>query len=802
MHAALFALTGYRQFIVYKVVPSDSRPGKTDKFPCDYRTGKVVTAHDPEYWTDAATAEATAAAWGYPYGVGFVFTENDPFWFLDIDSCLIDGQWSPLAQQLCGLLSGAAMEVSQSGTGLHLFGVGIPPAHGCRNQVYGLEFYHSGRFVALTGNAAVGDAGKDLSAVLPALVAAYFAPDAAALADEGWTDGPAADWYGPADDADLLRRAMQSRSTGSAFGTKASFADLWLANEQVLAANYPDPGGRPYGESEADAALAQHLAFWTGRDCARIDRMMRASALVRDKWERNADVYAGPGMGYLPRTILGACGRQVEVLQDARPEPASAPIPPPPGTVSHAPAARGGDGFIDSARQIEHFAGCVYISGQNRALVPDGSLMKPDAFRVRYGGFTFNLDTQNMKTTRDAWEAWTQNQVYKCTEVDGICFRPNLPARSIVSANGQTFINTYIPVEIRRVVGDASPFLEHLAKVLPDERDRTILLSYMAACVQHQGIKFQWAPLLQGVEGNGKTLFARCIQQAVGARYTHWVNPKKLGKDFNAWMIGKVFYAVEDIYVPDSKREILEDLKPMITNTNIEIELKGIDQFTGEICGNFMFNSNHLDAIRKTENDRRFCVLFSAQQQFADLARDGMGGDYFPDLYNWLKDRDGYAIVNELLFTYAIPAELNPAVDCQRAPITTSTSQAISAGLGSLEQEIAEAVAQGLPGFSGDWISTTWLERLLEKMNLRKISHTKRKQILEQMGYIYHPALVDGRTNNPVLPDNTKPRLFVLAGSLTAQIPTAAAATKAYEAANANKSPLGLPFAAHQFGRG
>jgi hypothetical protein len=798
MHSALFGLTAYNQFVVFQAVPSASRPGKTDKFPCDFRTGKIkVDAHAPQYWTDAATAEATAAAWGAGYGVGFVFTENDPFFFLDIDSCLTDGQWSPLAVSLCQLFAGCAVEISHSGDGLHIFGIGTPPPHGCRNQLLGLEFYHARRFAALTGNGAAGDCCVDASAVLPALVAAYFQPDATALEDEGWTDGPSADWNGPTDDAELIRRAMQSRSTASAFGGKASFADLWLANEPVLAASYPDPGGRPYGESEADAALAQHLAFWTGRDCARIERLMRGSKLVREKWERNADVYSGPGMGYIPRTILGACGRQVEVLQDT----ASAPVPPPPGTVSHAPTPRGGDGFLDSEKQQAHFGQCVYVSSQNRALVPDGSLMKPDAFRVRYGGFNFNLDTQNMKTTRDAWEAWTQNQVYKCTEVDGICFKPNLPARSIVHANGQTFINTYIPVDIRRVVGDPAPFLNHLAKVLPDERDRTILLSYMAACVQHQGIKFQWAPLLQGVEGNGKTLFARCVEQAVGTRYTYWPKAAKISATFNAWMANKVFYAVEDIYVPDSKREILEDLKPMITGDKIEIEAKGIDQFISDICGNFMFNSNHLDAIRKTENDRRFCVLFSAQQQFPDLARDGMGGDYFPDLYKWLR-ADGYAIVNELLFTHQIPAELNPAVDCQRAPTTTSTSQAIAASIGNLEQEIEEAVAQGATGFVGGWISTLWLERLLDRMGLtRKISHHKRKQILEQMGYIYHPALKEGRVNNPVLPDNGKPRLFIHSGAMAAQIPTAAAACKDYETANANKSPVGLPFAAHQFGR-
>lgn len=783
--AALFAFTGYRQFVVYKTVPSATRPGKTDKFPCNLQTGAYpVDAHNPDAWTDYEKAARTAAAWGTGYGVGFVFTEHDPFWFLDLDNCIVNGEWTPIALHMCQLFPNAAKEISQSGTGLHIFGSGNVPAHGCRNDAYGLEFYHTKRFAALTGIGAVGDCMADCSAVLPAIIAQFFPADEAGVAD--WSEGPCEDWNGPTDDADLLRRAMQSKSTASAFSGRASFADLWLADERALATSYPDSGGRAYDASAADAALAQHLAFWTGNDCARIERLMRQSKLVRDKWERE---------DYLPRTILGATARQSEVLQDKRPEPLAEPTSAVlGGVVAHTPTQRAGDGFLDAGQQLDHFAGCVYISGQNRALTPGGILMKPDAFRVRYGGFNFNLDATNTKTTRDAWEAWTQSQVYKCPEVDGICFRPNLPARDIVTINGQTFINTYIPVDIPRAAGDASPFLEHLAKVLPDERDRTILLSYMAACVQYQGTKFQWAPLLQGVEGNGKSLFSRCIEQAVGKRYTHWVKASKISATFNAWLVGKVFYAVEDIYVPDSKREILEDLKPMITGGSIEIEAKGVDQVSLDICGNFMFNSNHRDAIRKTDNDRRFCLLYSAQQQAADLERDGMKGNYFIDLYAWL-NADGYAIVNEFLFTYPIPAEFNPAGDCHRAPVTSTTHQAVEASMGSVEQEILEAVAQGAQGFAGDWISSIFLERLLEGMKLRqKISPYKRKQILEQLGYIYHPALKDGRTNNNVLPDQTKPRLFVKANSLVAQIPTAAEAAKNYEQANANKSPVGLPF--------
>ena len=39
-------------------------------------------------------------------------------------------------------------------------------------------------------------------------------------------------------------------------------------------------------KSEADIALCNMLAFWTNRDVERIDRLFRASGLMRDKWDR------------------------------------------------------------------------------------------------------------------------------------------------------------------------------------------------------------------------------------------------------------------------------------------------------------------------------------------------------------------------------------------------------------------------------------------------------------------------------------------------------------------------------------
>ena len=67
-------------------------------------------------------------------------------------------------------------------------------------------------------------------------------------------------------------------------------------------------------------------------------------------------------------------------------------------------------------------------------------------------------------------------------------------------------------------------------------------------------------------------------------------------------MVGKVLYCVEDIYLQGVQGDaVLEEMKPMITGgRGIEIEAKGVDQVSADICGNFIINTNHKDGVRKT----------------------------------------------------------------------------------------------------------------------------------------------------------------------------------------------------------
>lgn len=316
---ALDALKAHRQFILYRLSPSQTRPGKTDKLPCD-ASGRVASAHDPANWMSADSAGRFAQQFGDGYGVGFVLTPDARRFCLDIDNCLQpDGQWSPLALQLCAMFPGAAIEVSASGCGLHIWGsyTGDMPLHGCKNEALGIELYTDKRFIALgRPEGTTGNVATDCTMAVHSAIALYFPPDAAQALAQEWTTAPCAEWRGPTDDDALIQRAMRAQSTASAFGGKATFADLWAGNAEALGRSYPDPV-RPYDASQADAALAQRLAFWTGKDCERIRRLMERSALAREKWNR-AD--------YLQRTILGAVGRQEEVLTDKAPETAAAAL--------------------------------------------------------------------------------------------------------------------------------------------------------------------------------------------------------------------------------------------------------------------------------------------------------------------------------------------------------------------------------------------------------------------------------------------------------------------------------------------
>lgn len=744
--APLKALKEYNQFTLWRL--EDRGQPKLSKVPFDPQTGRSADPHDPAQWMTADAAQRLATL--HDCGLAFVLTQDDPFFCVDLDNCAAPGGWNEYAMSMIAYFPGCAVEISHSGKGLHIFGkmTLMPPAHRVKTASQpGLEIYTRKRFIAL-GHSAIGDASTDGTVQIQTLVAGLGAAKRDVSAQ--WTAAPVPEYTGPPDDMALVRKMLSAgtRNAAAAFDGKATLNDLWSATVEPLARSYPSVSDNPFDGSSADMALCNHLAFWTGKDCERIDRLYRMSGLMRDKWERQ---------DYRQDTVLDACSRTTNVYtkeQTAKIDPAdvTAVDPTKPAEMFQ---YRADMQFLMLEQQRTHFEGCIYVQDLHKVLTPNGSKLAPEQFRAMYGGYEFQIDN-NGKLTKDAWETFTQSRCALFPKVQSTCFRPELVPGTCVTEEGLTMVNTYVPAQVKMKLGDVTPFLDHVAKIIPDARDREIVLSYMAACVQYPGAKFQWCPVVQGVEGNGKSLLVRVLTAAVGERYTHSPDASDIANKFNLWLQNKLLIICDEIHFKGNQ-DIQDALKKFVTDDRICIQGKGADQITGDNRANWFFTTNHRDAVVKQRDGRRYSIFFTAQQTKSDMIRDGMTGRYFPSLYGWLKGAGGYAMVSHFLKTYPIQDEYNPATSCHVAPDTTSLDEAVRESLGRAEQEILEAVDAGISGFTGGWISSTKVIEMLDEKRIR-MNRNKVIHMLDSLGYVQHPALSGGRAPNYVFQEGQKVR--------------------------------------------
>lgn len=775
------ALAGRRVFVACRLEPKPG--GGTNKIPFSPATGYPINAQDPANWLTADEAQAAGAA------VGLVIYEGCGYFCIDLDKCRTDTGWSQFAVDTCAKFPGAAVEASASLGGLHIWGsCGPIPEHRTRRNGQGLEIYTRARFVLVTGHGMTGSILTVHTDALLKLIADNF-PEGLAPRGDDWTDTPNPDWRGGGTDQQIIDTLKHRHSARSAFGGGITFAALFDADSDQLAQYFPaDAAGKAYNASAADQALANHLAWATGYDCERTARMMFMSALYREKWERE---------DYIRRTVMNAVAGKIQPrdtppavapapvraqsevpvppLQSfptlAPPEGATAQWPPPPPLAAAAPPPppadepiefkeiTGAKNYYPISEQESLFHGAVYVKDQDGVLMRLGGVYSQRQFNAHFGGGDWQMNADGSKPG-DPWDSFIYSTIKRFPRVDGLVFNPLLPAGSFVKKDGLEFLNSWVPITVPSREGDVTRFTNHLKTLYPNGNDAEIIVCYMAAIMQHKGTKFAWTILLQGVEGNGKTYLSEVMTYCVGARYTHNAKASQIDSRFNSAFDGKLLIVVEDVHITEAKAAMWETLKPMITNKTLEIEGKGLDKVTRDVCFNFIMNSNHKDAIRKSKNDRRFAPFFAAQQYEADLLRDGLTEQYFIDLYDWSQS-GGYEHIAYFLEHYKIPNRLNPAKGSRRAPRTSSTDQAMDVGRGSVEQEVQEAIDEGRKGFREGWISSHAFDHLLDTLGKSKyLPRAKRHEVIEGMGYMLHPGLPDGRPL-ATLTDGSKPRLYI-----------------------------------------
>ena len=739
--------------------------------------------------SDATTDPAQIEAWAALYpdaNIGMVPAKSG-LYVLDIDPRNGGNEGFAELQARHGLIASGMVAQSGSGDGLHLFfsADGAGRYQGRPDGLPGLDGKHKGfvvlhpsihpktglRYTWLTGTPAPGEQPEQVPGFLRVQQ----------------RDRPERTGTSNIDDAPLVRKAL-------GFVDPDSY-DSWFQTIASL---------KHWGESGGFEAEAFDIGLeWSARSSKHDDGQFE------DKW--NSFDSSRPGArtigsmfhdakagGFEPRESAA------EVAERLRAAIAAGPIslPAPPAAVDSSglePELLSGYRLMAQTQQAEHFAGCVYIASIDRVATPRDGILDSARFNVMYGGnCIFQVDAGSggkMKTTDKAWQAFTLSQCIAWPKANSLCFRPEAPPLALVREGAQVLYNVYRPIETPRKAGDPAPFLDLLGRLLPIERDRRILLSYMASLVRNPGIKFQWWPVLQGAQGNGKTFLIRAIEHCVGEEYSHLPDVAKMaeGSNFNAWIFGKLFIGMEEVYVP-KRRGFLESFKPVVTNTRMAFEAKGQDQFMGDNRANGIMATNHRNGVPLDIDDRRYAVFFTAQQSARDLARDGMTEAYFRDLYDWFNGRNAYAqhgkdhgkaIINDYLRTCLIAEEFDPAGAATRAPDTSSKLEAIAESYGTGEAAIMQAVDDELPGFRGGWVSLRAAVKVAQQAGAH-MSPQSVGRFLEAAGYSRHPHLPDGRTNNAVLPDGVKTYLYVRDGALALNFTTPAEIAKAYTAANSN----------------
>ena len=236
----------------------ENRGSGLTKVPYDPISGKRASSNNKDTFTEYGYAVSEAPDYD---GIGIgIF---DGVSGLDIDHCIGEnGELSETAQDIIRIMH-SYTETSPSGKGIHILFFTEDfdydkEKYYIKNEKTGLEAYVSGatnRFLTCTGNVCaplscdIGVRDRELGIVLEK----YMRREKDVSSPEG----------GSLSDDEIIMRINRTN------------ADLWNGC-------YDE---EKYSHSEADLALCGILAFWTGKDIARMDRIFRCSCLMRDKWD-------------------------------------------------------------------------------------------------------------------------------------------------------------------------------------------------------------------------------------------------------------------------------------------------------------------------------------------------------------------------------------------------------------------------------------------------------------------------------------------------------------------------------------
>lgn len=339
--------------------------------------------------------------------------------------------------------------------------------------------------------------------------------------------------------------------------------------------------------------------------------------------------------------------------------------------------------------------------------------------------------------------------IYRIPEVYGRVYAPGRD--TLYSQNGLRVANLYPEYQVPDIPKELTPrdkraistVKAHIAHILAAESEQRLMLDWLAWIVQNPGRRVNWALVLQGVEGDGKSFFAFLLRAVMGVSNVRMLNANVLEGSFTGWAHGQCVIVVEEPRLQGhNKYDVLNRIKPLITNSVIEIHPKGKDPYNVENTSNYFLPTNFRDALPLNDNDRRYAVLFSRWQNRSELAAFVVENPtYYVDLYKTIEDCA--PALRRWLIEHDVSDTFPAGGD---APRTQAHAYMVSASTPEPIRVIQEIIDEGAhPDITEDLINATALPDAMIGRDTELPQTQGLSRLLEHNGYVFLKRLrVDG----------------------------------------------------------
>lgn len=312
-------------------------------------------------------------------------------------------------------------------------------------------------------------------------------------------------------------------------------------------------------------------------------------------------------------------------------------------------------------------------------------------------------------------------------------YNPALPNEKMFIVNGSKLLNIYMPtypsLDPKRAEEAGELIHRHLGNLILEPPHRITLIDWMAFQVQCPGRKIRWAPMIQSTEGAGKTWIAELMKAVLGSQHVKVIDGASIKSGWNEWSFGSQLVVLEEVKVSGtSKYEIMNSLKPLITNEDISINERFRNQRQVPNITNYIIFSNHHDALALTPGDRRYFVLKSPLQTKAQVL--ALGDDYFAVLFNFLRDHPG--AMRAFLMDWVISDDFDPN---GHAPRTKYVNEMVNDSASDLTATVRRLLLEGdYPMIQFDIASSTHIHTILSNVEGLKVSAQQVGQVLREEG--------------------------------------------------------------------